>query len=133
MSLRVGRLFATVFADFFPSSFFFLSFCAHATNASLLPLGSVIKIRFSEKKQQQQKNTKNRIQTQKGSHERLFILTRTHSMQMKFLWKSPLSSHKVTNLKSYKLIKIRFCCCCCVCFFLSFFFSLSLSLLFHCF
>ena len=33
-------------------------------------------------------------QTQKGSNERLFILTRTHGMQI--FGKSPLSSHKTT-------------------------------------
>ena len=35
-----------------------------------------------------------KIQTQKGSNERLFILTRTHSMQISE--EIPLSSHKTT-------------------------------------
>ena len=48
------------------------------------------------------------IQTQKGSNERLFILTRTHSM--KFSWKPPLSSHKTTlkqQINGQKRWKIR--------------------------
>ena len=45
-------------------------------------------------------NYSHETQTQKGSNKRLFILTRTHSMQ-KCSGKSPLSSHK-TTLKQQK-------------------------------
>ena len=51
-----------------------------------------MKILFCCVQGQSHKVTK--IQTQKGSNERLFILTRTHII--KFSGKSPLSSHKRT-------------------------------------
>ena len=42
------------------------------------------------------------IQTQKGSNERLFILTRTHSIQIFGERKSPLSNHKTTLKQQIK-------------------------------
>ena len=49
-----------------------------------------------------------KIQMQKGSNERLFILTRTHSMQI--LGESPLSSHKTSlkqQINGYKRWKMK--------------------------